>query len=122
MVVNGFWRESREEMCIVNVYAPRNLGDKILLWDMIALVVGQKEEVCTCIIRDFNYIMEIRERVGVGGDDSEMDRREFGEFVVRSKLWDVALKGRKYTCYHSGGACKSRLDRALINDVWTSKW
>lgn len=31
LVVNGRWRDSGEEYCIINVYAPCNLGEKVLI-------------------------------------------------------------------------------------------
>lgn len=122
IVVIGCWRDTGEEFCIINVYAPCTSDDKALLWDRLTLVVGQNSGVNICIIGDFNSILSERERVGVGENDMSRDRRVFSEFVVGSNLLDVNLCGRKFTWYSSRGTCKSRLDRALINDLWASKW
>lgn len=122
VVVNGRWRATGEDFCIVNVYAPCNLRDKLLLWDRLSLIVRQREDVYTCLIGDFNSIIEVGERIGVGSSDSRRDRREFVDFLERCKLLDVHLLGRKFTCYSSGEPCKSRIDRALINELWASKW
>ncbi|KAL6525382.1 hypothetical protein OROHE_015689 [Orobanche hederae] len=48
--------------------------------------------------------------------------REFAEFVARGELVDLSLRGRKYTWYRSNGMCKSRIDRALMNEKWLSLW
>lgn len=108
---------NQEEFCLINIYSPCNLRDKLLLWDIISLVVRQKERVHTCVIGDFNNIIEEDERAGLGRADSRREMRAFTEFLDRSNLIDVKLQGRKFTWYGRGGRCKSRLDRALINDL-----
>lgn len=75
--MNGLWRETGEKYCIVNVYTPCNLREKILLWDRISLVVGQRDEVYTCVIGDFNLTLHARERVGVGEEEAGRGRSEF---------------------------------------------
>lgn len=103
MVINGRWKETSEECCIINVYAPCNLREKVLLWDRISLVVGQREDMNTCIIGNFNSILEEGERMGESGTDSVRDRRKFLEFVEQCKLVDIGLQGRKFMRYQSGG-------------------
>lgn len=44
------------------------------------------------------------------------------ELVKRCNLVDVNLVGRKFTWYRTNGSCKSRLDRALVNDKWLERW
>lgn len=46
----------------------------------------------------------------------------FRDFVEGNRLFDISIQGRKYTCYHSNGSCKSRIDRALVNERWLEKW
>lgn len=60
--------------------------------------------------------------MGVGAGVSRRDIREFVGFMERGKLMDVTLRGRKFTRYKEGGECKSRIDRALINEKWASMW
>lgn len=50
------------------------------------------------------------------------DFREFNDFVVGNCLVDVGLQGRKFTWYKYNGSCKSRIDRALINEKWADCW
>lgn len=60
--------------------------------------------------------------MGVGDDDLSRDKRDFVEFVESSNLIGVNLQGRKFTWYNKRGTCKSRIDRALINENWASRW
>lgn len=122
VVVVGQCRDSGEEFCIINVYTSCDLREKRLLWDRISLVVGQWEEAYTCVIGDFNSILNIGKRSGVGGSELARDIRVFREFVESYGLLDVPLQGRKYTWYSCAGMCKSKLDRALVNDRWAAKW
>lgn len=121
-MVNGRVRESGVEVCSLNVYVPCNLRDKMLLWERVELVVGQNENMCLCVIGDFNSILESRERARVGSNGSNRDMREFWGFVERSGLMDMGLIGQKFTCFQSGDRCNSRLDRALVNEKWAEKW
>lgn len=122
VVVNGRWCFSGEEYCIVNIYASCNLEEKILLWDRLSLVIEQNSRIKLCLIGDFNSILEDYERAGSGSGSSSRDRRKFKEFVENGQLHDVKLQGRKFTWYKPNGTCKSRIDRALINDSWNLRW
>lgn len=122
VIVNGMWRETMEEICLINVYVPCNREEKSRLWDMLSLVVEQAARSHICIIGDFNSILDTGERVGSGWQVSSRERMEFKDFVENNKLIDVALQGRKYTWYKDNGMCKSRIDRALINEKWAEKW
>lgn len=85
-------------------------------------MVEQNADIFLCLIGDFNSILDERERVGEGCDKSRRDRREFAGFIERGQLVDVKLIGMKFTCFSSGGKCKSRLDMALINEKWAEAW
>lgn len=54
--------------------------------------------------------------------EDRRDTREFKEFMDRSRLTDVKLSGRIFTWYKSNGSCKSRIDRALVNEKWLEHW
>lgn len=122
IVVNGIWRATGEELCIVNVYALCNAMEKARLWDRLSLIVGQREESYTCLIGDFNTILHAEERTGVGDYELARDRRVFADFVERCGLVDVNFLGRKFTWYKNGGLCKSRIDKAFVNRGWAAKW
>lgn len=122
VVVNGRDRESGLEVCVINIYASCDFRERSLLWDIISMVVRQREEMCTCVFGDFNSILLEGERVGVGEGNSSRERRAFLDFIGSCNLIDVALQGREFTWYNSGGTCKSRLDRALVNEEWAVRW
>lgn len=41
VIVNGRWRATMDDICIINVYAPCNHAEKRLLWDKLGMVVHQ---------------------------------------------------------------------------------
>lgn len=122
VIVNGWWRETREELCIINVYIPCDRVAKRRIWDSLGLVVAQAAGANVCIIGDFNSILDDGERNGSGWRVSSREMLEFKNFIESNGLIDVSLQGRKYTWYKPDGTCKSRIDRALINDKWAGKW
>lgn len=99
VVMVGRWRETGEDLCIVNVYAPCEEMDKRLLWDRLQLIVDQWSDYNLCLIGDFNAILEEGERVGVSGEGSQRGDGGFVQFVEGCNLFDVRLQGRKFTCY-----------------------
>lgn len=122
VVVNGWWNATREEFCVINVYASCRREEKMKLWDRLDLVVSQMVNVKLCIIGDFNSIIAAEQRVGSGWRISSREIHEFKLFVVVNRLVDVGLQGRKFTWYNCSGSCKSLLDRALINEKWLENW
>lgn len=52
VVINGFLRATGEEICLINVYAPCRLEEKLQLWDRILLVLEQRADANCCIIGD----------------------------------------------------------------------
>ncbi|KAL6518076.1 hypothetical protein OROMI_033777 [Orobanche minor] len=113
---NTFYELEQE---VLSLSLPR---EKLMLWDRLSLVVEQEVGVNVCIIGDFNSILEVGERVGVGGPGDGRERREFRDFVEKANLIDVKIHGRKFTWYMSNGSCKSRIDRALVNEKWLEVW
>lgn len=55
LIVNGLWGVEQTRCCIINVYAPCYLQERVELWDMISIILG-----------DFNSIRSINEREGTG--------------------------------------------------------
>lgn len=96
--------------------------EKLLLWDRLSLVIKQNSGKNLCLIGDFNSILDEVERVGSSGSSSSRDRRKFKEFVDSCNLLDVKLRGMKFTWYKSNDSCKSRIDRALLNEKWVETW
>lgn len=105
VIVNGLWRSTREEVCVINVYAFCNRVEKRRLWDRLAMVVAQSKRTPLYIIGDLNSILEERERVGRGG--SQQQRRE-GNF---EPLWKAA---GCLTCLSRGGNTHVTRAMALV--------
>ncbi|KAL8555514.1 hypothetical protein ACS0TY_003357 [Phlomoides rotata] len=74
-----------------------------------------------CVVGDFNSIRETNERVGRGAEVNHRDISLFDDFISSSGLFDLPLRGRRYTWYRSDGTCKSKLDRMMVNTEWL-KW
>lgn len=122
VVVSGRWKATGEEYCVINVYAPCSSVEKEMLWDRLLLVVDQNVGVHLCIIGDFNAILEEGERVGIRCHNSARERQSFREFVTKGNLMDIKLHGRRFTWFKPNGKCKSRIDRAIINEKWGERW
>lgn len=122
LIVRGFWGIERISCCIVNIYASNLLSEKEELWDRLLSIVAQNGDCCICIIGDFNAIKTHSERVGKGSVIPFSDLNSFDSFIRDSKLLDLLIVGRSFTCYKPDGTCKSRIDRALVNINWMNSW
>lgn len=84
----------------------RNLREKQLLWDRLSLVVGQREDVNTYVIGDFNTIIEEGE-IGVGRDRfGERNEGVLGVFE-QEQPDRRGLQGRKFMWYDRGGGVRA---------------
>lgn len=122
LVVNGFWGQERTQCCIININAPCSFSEKQDLWDRVAMVINQNPGVCICVIGDFNSIRRESERMGRGLLANRRDIAGFDSFICDSRLVDLPIHGRSYTCYKADGSCKSRIDRILLNSNWIDRW
>ncbi|KAL8541408.1 hypothetical protein ACS0TY_002609 [Phlomoides rotata] len=122
LVVNGRWLKDGGNCTIINVYAPNVPAQRWELWDCIQALVNQYVEDRMCIVRDFNAIKEKGERVGRAATWDENDMIHFNNFIRGSDLLEISLIGRSYTWYRPNSACKSKLNRLLVNASWVSKW
>lgn len=64
MVVNGFGGLERKKCCIINVYAPCPLDERLDLWGRLTIVVQQNDGICICVVVDFNSVRFEHERNG----------------------------------------------------------
>lgn len=122
VVVVGFWGIDRIKCCVINVYAPSGLADKLDLWDIIQLVIQQYDEDCVCLAGDFNSIRTPGERSGRGSSIPSSDIAAFDGFIRDSNMLDLPMIGRKFSRYQPDGKCKSRIDRILVNNNWITVW
>lgn len=89
---------------------------------MISTVVHQNREDCVCVVGNYNNIRIPSEHRGRSEAQNRRDIDKFDGFIRGSNLLDMPLHGRKFTYYKPDDTCKSRLDRALINNEWLSQW
>lgn len=122
VIVNDWWGMNRVRCCIINVYAPCPLEERIELWDRLRSVVLQNSDVCVCLAGDFNSIRFEHERSGVSGVVNRRDIWAFENFISGAELTDLPLYGRKFTWYRPNSTCKSRLDRIMVNNEWLERW
>ncbi|KAL8516062.1 hypothetical protein ACS0TY_014658 [Phlomoides rotata] len=122
VIVNGLWGADRIQCCIINVYAPCPLVDRIDLWDRLLGTLNQVAPSCICLAGDFNSIRRVSERAGRMAESCKRDIEAFDDFVRDSGLLDLPLHGRSFTWYRPDGSCKSHLDRILVNNTWMLQW
>lgn len=77
---------------------------------------------CICIMGDFNSVRRTTKRVGNGEIVNNRYLRLFDEFIRDSGLIHLPLHGKLFTWFTSDETCKSRIDRALINNSWLLQW
>lgn len=102
---------------IINVYAPQELNSKKKLWGDIREIMEHFKQEPFLLIVDFNCIYSKEELENYVF--RELDSREFNDFIILNKLWDIPLQGHKFTWFGHDNK-KSKLDRALINWSWPS--
>lgn len=98
IVMNGHWGLKRRKCCIINVYAPCPLSERIALWDRFNLVIQQNGDCCLCIAGNFNSIRKANERVGQG---ETINHRDLGAFDEFNREVDLPLVGKKFTYYRT---------------------
>ncbi|KAL8511126.1 hypothetical protein ACS0TY_017811 [Phlomoides rotata] len=81
LIVNGLWGICRLPCCIINIYVPCTLSEKIDLCDRVCTIVNQNQSACICIIGDFNSIRSSHERDGRGMQANLRDMQVFSDFI-----------------------------------------
>lgn len=120
VIVNCLWGAERVECCIVNVYAPCDLLERIDLWERILQILPQNPDCRICIAGNFNSVRFSTERAGRREAVCRRELEVFYGFIMDTGLIDLPLHGRSFSWYRPDGSCKSRLDRFLVNNCWLS--
>ncbi|MCH80013.1 LINE-1 reverse transcriptase like, partial [Trifolium medium] len=110
---------------VINVYAKCNLVDKRRLWSDILMTTRGFGGVVWCVVGDFNSVIDLTERRGVGSNVTNFPSREmveFGQFLSDLELVDMPITGRQFTWSHPNGITMSRLDRILLSSDWFLLW
>ncbi|XP_076942499.1 uncharacterized protein LOC143612391 [Bidens hawaiensis] len=90
LIVEGLWVKLKVSVYMVNVYAPQEESEKLILWEV---PVGEN-----------------------GNRFSKVNASNFNSFIDRIGLFDMPLGGFKFTRVGFSGKKLSKLDRVLISE------
>jgi len=119
----GQYLKTNSQCIVVNVYAPCDQKEKLVLWDALTTLKQQYHAMAWCFCGDFNAVRRDDERNGVRGcsrQKKEIDN--FNCFIENNGLIDIPFVGKKYTWFKPNGTAKSRLDRIMVSEEWLQRW
>ncbi|XP_071727284.1 uncharacterized protein [Rutidosis leptorrhynchoides] len=119
LAVKGRWKSTGSEFVVVNVYGPHNDVSKILFWDSLEKLMGLNEEAWV-LCRDFNEVREHDDRLNCIFHQHQAKR--FNEFILRNRLVEIPINGKKFTRISDDGTKFSKLDRFLVLDHFIRLW
>jgi len=122
LVITGRIIVTREDIVIINVYAPCETEAKKNLWERLVPFITSNTNLCLCLCGDFNSIRDIEERKGRSTVFKQVDTYIFNKFIPDSFLIDLPICGRLFTWYRGDGVSMSRLDRFLLSEKWCAVW
>ncbi|GJZ93861.1 RNA-directed DNA polymerase, eukaryota [Tanacetum coccineum] len=114
-VDSGEWAPNGKKLIIISVYAPQELREKKMLWEMLwdyLILVLKSWNGDVIIMGDFNEVRTQDERHGSIFNAHGADA--FNLFISSAGLEEVPLDGCKFTWCHKSGSKMSKLDRFLI--------
>jgi len=122
LVIRGQIIKTCQEFVIANVYAPREMVAKQVLWDQLLpfVVINSNTNICLC--GDFNSVRSLDEKRGRGSIFRQLDTYIFNKFIDNSFLVDLPICGRLFTWYCSNGYSMRRLDIYLLSVNCRSAW
>jgi hypothetical protein len=103
---------------LTGVYGEPRWEDKHLTWQRLRDLHAQST-MPWLVIGDFNEILHSYEKEG-GNPRSEHFMQAFQSALVDCKLLDLGYRGDKFTWHR--GLIRERLDRALVNEAWKTKF
>ncbi|XP_058726046.1 uncharacterized protein LOC131597359 [Vicia villosa] len=98
---------------IVNVYSPCSLPLKRQLWSRLLELKNNYQDGEWIFGGDFNVVKNRREIVGQYLRSSNVEWREFSDFIDDSDLVDVHCKGKKFRWFRGDGKSKSRIGQLI---------
>ncbi|XP_071714914.1 uncharacterized protein [Rutidosis leptorrhynchoides] len=119
ITIRGFWKSSKEESIIVNVYGPHDDASKRKLWESLDNILGI-DEVSWVLCGDFNEVRDSSERLNC--EFVENRAKRFNEVIEKHGLIDVPLGGRKFTRVSKDDRKMSKLDRFLVSNKFLALW
>ncbi|MFS7958360.1 putative RNA-directed DNA polymerase [Helianthus anomalus] len=121
LLLKGTVKGSREELNIINVYAPQKAVDKRALWSRI-LDAKSGGSGLWVVAGDFNAVRGAEERKN--SKYKPGCARDFNSFIFNADLCDYDLKGSKFTFMVEGEKGKkfSKIDRVLVCKNFQNQW
>nr|GEX36441.1 RNA-directed DNA polymerase, eukaryota [Tanacetum cinerariifolium] len=118
ILIRGVWLKTSNDLLIVAVYAPQDLGEKRRLWDYLVHVI-QKWHDEVVIIGDFNEVRFKSNRFGLVFNSQGANA--FNSFIANARFEEIPLGGSAFTWCHKSATKMSKLDRFLISENLLSK-
>nr|GEY45122.1 RNA-directed DNA polymerase, eukaryota [Tanacetum cinerariifolium] len=113
ILIRGVWLKTSNDLLIVTVYAPQDLGEKRRLWDYLVYVI-QKWHGKVVIMGDFNKVRFKSNRFGLVFNSQGANA--FNSFIANAGLEEIPLGGSAFTWCHKSATKMSKLDRFLISE------
>ncbi|GKD54390.1 RNA-directed DNA polymerase, eukaryota [Tanacetum coccineum] len=111
LAISGTWIPSSTKLLVISVYAPHDLTERRMLWDFIHHLIDSWDGECV-LLSDFNEVRFEHERRG--SLFNSHGAKSFNNFITRTGLIDLPLKGYSFTWAHKSASKMSKLDRFLI--------
>ncbi|XP_058765287.1 uncharacterized protein LOC131638757 [Vicia villosa] len=104
------------------IYAHNQLTHKKKLWDDLQ-ILGDMINKPWIIIGDFNNVLKTEDRMG-GNEVQESEYRDLENLMEVNGVFEHETKGSYFTwsIKHIQGMIYSRIDRALYNNMWFTKF
>ncbi|XP_071709064.1 uncharacterized protein [Rutidosis leptorrhynchoides] len=113
VIVKGTWLQVNLVVFMVNVYAPRALADKVLLWAKISNFIDAHPGEYI-LMGDWILVRSIDERCGSAF--CTYDARAFKDFIDHNAFYDMPLGGLQFTWRNKPGNKFSKIDRFFVTN------
>nr|GEY12149.1 RNA-directed DNA polymerase, eukaryota [Tanacetum cinerariifolium] len=97
---------------MINVYAPQDANNKILLWNEIRDFMNNNKGL-HLLFGDFNKVIFSSDRIDTVFNPSSAN--SFNQFIRDNNLWDIPLGGHLFTRLNKRGDKLSKLDHFLAS-------
>nr|GEZ52981.1 putative RNA-directed DNA polymerase, eukaryota, reverse transcriptase zinc-binding domain protein [Tanacetum cinerariifolium] len=108
----GTWIASHIYCFMINVYAPQDANNKILLWNEIRDFMNNNKGL-HLLFGDFNKVIFSSDRIDTVFNPSSAN--SFNQFIRDNNLWDIPLGGHLFTRLNKRGDKLSKLDHFLAS-------
>jgi len=94
IMLGGVWVPDMQRVVVVNIYAPCDMGGKRQLWQELSRRKLHSQDLCWCLVGDFNCIRHPSERMGSNRGNSEASiMSEFNDWLAVMEVEDIPCVG-----------------------------